>query len=331
MNMAKQTLLSTIGIKSLGKGLITYFISTLFAVLFIYQPSYSEVLFFEDFENTNFTSRGWYDNTSLILSSTEHISGSTKSVVFHFAPGAKTPDSGWSMRKKFTDSDSVYVSYYVKYSSNWTGSNRAYHPHEFYIMTNLDNDYTGPAYSYLTAYVEQNEGEPLLALQDGRNIDEAQIGVDLTASTELRSVAGCNGDSDGYGDGSCYWAGTEYWNSKYWRGGSVYFSDSTGTKYKNDWHHIEAYIKLNSIVSNVGIADGILQYWYDDTLIIDKSDVVLRTGENPTMKFNQFLIGPWIGDGSPVDQTFWVDDLTVGTSRTTDTLAPAAPTNIQEN
>jgi len=31
------------------------------------------------------------------------------------------------------------------------------------------------------------------------------------------------------------------------------------------------------------------------------------------MQFNQFIIAPWIGVGSPVAQTMWVDDLTVAT------------------
>ena len=35
----------------------------------------------------------------------------------------------------------------------------------------------------------------------------------------------------------------------------------------------------------------------------------------PAMKFNQLLVAPYIGDGSPVDQTMWVDDLRVGTDR----------------
>jgi len=43
--------------------------------------------------------------------------------------------------------------------------------------------------------------------------------------------------------------------------------------------------------------------------------VLLRTGAHPTMKFNQLLIGPYIGDGSPVDQSLWVDNLTVATSK----------------
>ena len=33
------------------------------------------------------------------------------------------------------------------------------------------------------------------------------------------------------------------------------------------------------------------------------------------MKFDQFFMGFYIGDGSPVDQTAWVDDLTVATAK----------------
>ena len=218
------------------------------------------------------------------------------------------------MRKKFSPTDEVYIRYMVKYSANWEGSNQSYHPHEFYLLTNLEGDWAGPAYTHLTAYVEQNEGTPLISIQDGMNIDTNNLGVNLTNTTENRAVAGCNGDSDGYGNGDCYVLGSSYVNGKSWRAGKIYFSDSPGTYYKNDWHQVEAYIKLNSIANGVGVADGIIKYWYDGSLIIDHQDVMMRTAKNPNMMFNQLLIGPYIGDGSPVDQTFWMDQLTVATA-----------------
>jgi len=61
------------------------------------------------------------------------------------------------------------------------------------------------------------------------------------------------------------------------------------------------------------------------------TNVVMRTGQYPDMKFNQFVIAPWIGDGSPVDQTFWVDNLTVATARpggSVDSTPPVTPTGI---
>ena len=292
----------------------------------------SQTIFFQElFEDTDFNSRGWYDNTNLQLSSTEHIPGSNSSVEFHFNLGETTPTSGGAVRHKFTDTDEIYVSYWVKYSSNWEGSNRSYHPHEFLIMTNENGDWDGPAYTHLTAYIEQNEGEPLLSIQDSQNIDESNIGVDLTGVTENRAVAGCNGDSDGYGDGSCYLSGSAHRNGKQWRAGNIYFQDTPGLYYKNDWHFIEAYFKLNSISGGIGIADGIIKYWYDSVLIINCTDVMIRTGFHPNIKFNQFMIAPWIGDGSPVAQTFWVDNLTVADYRVGDISGITHPEQSNPN
>jgi hypothetical protein len=288
------------------------------------------VLFTESFEDTNFSSRGWYDNTKLMLTNKEHLPNSMMAAEFRFDIGATRPTSGGAIRKKIIPSDSVYVSYWVKYSTSWTGSNRDYHPHEFMLMTNRNGDYDGLAFTHLTVYMEQNEGTPLLAIQDGQNIDVTKIGSDMTKVTENRAVAGCNGDSDGYGSGSCYSVGGgEYWNGKGWKAGRVYFSDTQGVNYKSDWHFIETYVKLNSISGGKGVKDGVLKYWYDGSLVLDYNNVVLRTGVYPDMKFNQFIIAPWIGDGSPVDQTFWIDDLTVATERPEMNNAPAAPEGLR--
>lgn len=270
----------------------------------------------EHFEDTNFAARGWYDGAKITLSSTEHIAGSTKSVEFHWRKGGTTPASGGAFRRKFSPSDSVYVSYWVKYGTNYTGSNKPYHPHEFLLMTTRNGDWDGPAFTHLTGYIEQNEGTPVLAIQDGQNIDETRIGQDLAAVTENRSVAGCNGNHpDGYAGVDCYRAGTGHWNGKVWKAERSYFQDGAGDFYKSDWHHVAAYFKLNSIVAGKGVGDGELKYWYDGTLIIEHTNVLMRTGANPDMKWNQFLMAPYIGDGSPTDQTMWVDDLLITSER----------------
>ena len=46
------------------------------------------------------------------------------------------------------------------------------------------------------------------------------------------------------------------------------------------------------------------------------------------MRLNQFLIAPYIGDGSPVAQTMWVDNLTVATDRVTNLLRNDEITSI---
>lgn len=298
----------------------------------------SPLPFQEKFEDADLASRGWYDNTTLKLSAQEHLPGSRSSAEYHFPKGAKVPElSGGSLRKKFAESDAVYVSFYIKHSSNWVGSRRSYHPHEFYILTNMDGgdcgDYCGLSVTHLTAYIEENGGKPALEIQDVLNIDQSRIGKDLTTITEQRAVAGCNGyrHDDGAGPEDCYRYGETYRNDKTWRAGSAYFQDAPGPYYKGDWHHGEAFFKLNSVVNGKGVADGILQYWYDDALIMSHTNVLFRTGQHPSMKFNQFIIAPYIGDGSPVDQTIWIDDLTVAASRPTgtapDNAMPSSLTN----
>jgi hypothetical protein len=248
------------------------------------------------------------------LSAEEHIEGSNFSLECKFLKGGMTPAGGTPGRHLFEETEEVCLSYYVKYSENYVGSGKPYHPHEFHFITNKDSKWVGPAFTHLTTYTEHSGGIPLIAIQDGENIDQSRVGQNLVGISEERAVAGCNGSTDGYPD-DCYKSGNVYVNGKQWKAKSKYFSDEPGKYYKNDWHHIETYFKLNSIIDGKGIADGVIKYWYDGELIINHDDILIRTGEHPDMKFNQFLIAPYIGDGSPVEQTMWIDDLTVSTSR----------------
>jgi len=279
--------------------------AALLAVFAAAAPSPS-VFFQEGFETPDLSARGWYDSTRPLLSS-EHAGSGGSSIEYRFAAGATKPTAGSPLRRKFPPSESIYFSCSVKYSGNWVGSQKPYHPHQFHVLTTLDDDWAGLSFTHLTAYVEENGGTPLLAIQDGKNVDQSQIGKNLTATTERRSVAGCNGSSDGYPD-NCYRAAEGYVNEKKWRAPSKYFGDSR-------WHFVEAYFKLNTVAGGKGVNDGIVQYWFDRQLVIDRHNVLLRTGANAAMRFNQFVLAPYIGDGSPVAQSMWIDDLTVAGSR----------------
>ena len=286
------------------------------AIVFEAIAADATLLMEEKFEDLNFGTRGWYDGSGPVLTTVEHIPGSTKSAEYRWEVGKTSPVGAGAFRHKFTASDAIYVSYWVKYSTNYTGSNRPYHPHEFNLLTTKNTDYWGPAYSHLTGYIEQNEGKPMLLLQDGQNIDETKIGVDLTGVTESRAVAGCNGSyQDGYANMDCYQSGNVHWNGKAWKASEVYFKDTPGANYKADWHRVEAYFKMNSIANAKGVPDGVLRYWMDGALLIESTNVVMRTAVNADMKWNQLLIAPYIGDGSPVAQTMWIDDVRISTTR----------------
>jgi hypothetical protein len=286
------------------------------------EVSAQSVLLFEDFESGNFASKGWYDGFPDQRTTIEYKNG-THSFAGNYAKGATKSGAG---RHLFTPTERVYISYWVKYSSNWVGSGVAYHPHEWNILTNEDNIYQGPSDSYLTAYVEQLAGTPRLALQDSKNVDTNCVLLNSNsfvgckgafstyAYTENRSVCSCNG-LKGFVDGrDCFAAAgstTGYYSSRSWQADTVYFRNTPGLFYKNDWHFVEAYFELNSISGGVGVPNGKIRYWLDRKLLITSDNILFRTASHPNMKFNQLLYGPYIGVGSPVNQTWWIDDLTI--------------------
>ncbi len=288
----------------------------LFAGIIVQLPTgnqaYAEeaVLFEEKFEDTDWASRGWYDSPNLAITSADQIQGSGHSCVWHWKNKGDTKPEAGRGRVLFTPTESVTLSFSIKFSKNWDWTGRGWHPHMLHFMTTENSAYDGPAFSHLTLYCEVVDGKPRLLIQDGQNIDLARVGENLVGVTEERSVAGGNGDPDGYGGGH-YKSGEVYWNGKGWGPDKIYFSDQPGPYYKNDWHHIKARFKLNSIVEGKGINDGVLQYWYDGELIMDYRDVLLRTGRHPTMKINQFLMLPYFGPGVPHEQTVWIDDLKI--------------------
>ena len=62
--------------------------------------------------------------------------------------------------------------------------------------------------------------------------------------------------------------------------------------------------------------DGVVRGWFDGKLVIEHTDVVLRSTDFPKMKFNQFLMAPYFGPGLlPHAQKLWMNKLTVGTKR----------------
>ncbi len=284
------------------------------------------VRFTETFEDADFASRGWYDGSNGALSTTEHIAGSSASFACLFEVGASSCRDGKPARHLIPPSETAYLSFWIKHSDNWVGSGLAYHPHLFHFTTTEDSDWIGPSATHLTTYIESPQGRPMLALQDSLNVDTACIlrnddafigcGGDFATYPfdENRSVCACNG-LVGYLEGrDCFDAGSTWYSARSWRSATPYFTDDPGPTYKGDWHFIEAYFEMNSIAAGVGVADGRIRYWYDGELLINSDNILMRTAAHPDQAFSQFLFLPHIGPGSPVEQTFWVDDLTVATA-----------------
>jgi len=300
-----------------------------FLLLSLPALSLAVTLFQEDFEDTNFTARGWYDETynSNVITTSQHYTG-THAYECHFTKGSNYCAGGDPRRMLFTATESVYVSYWMKLSSNWVGSGLSYHPHIIMLMTDQNGIWDGLAITNMTAYLEVSASKARIGLQDGNNIDKTNLNVNLCDISENRAVSGCNGicNSHPWDYADCY----DYTGTGIYTNGLDYTPNTVLTT--NSWHHIEAYLKMNSISGNKGQKDGIMQMWVDGSQIVNFTDIIYRTNQRSTMKWNQFILAPYIGDGSPSDQYFWLDNLVVATTSPSQTiLAPSPPTNLRVN
>jgi hypothetical protein len=87
---------------------------------------------------------------------------------------------------------------------------------------------------------------------------------------------------------------------------------------------------MNTISSGKANADGIINMWIDENPVIERTQIVYRTGQQPTKKWAQIVLAPYIGAGSPKAQSMWWDELTVNTNRpkSAPTTSPGPPLGL---
>ncbi len=274
----------------------------------------------EKFNDAALYTRGWFDggsNNSTVV--TDATRGSV--LQYSYLTGGSTPTTG-ALRKEFPDGDDITITYYIKYDANWKWTGLGYGPHEIYLLTNLDDRWIGPAKTHTTTYLEAVEGKQTIAFQDALNIDQNRIGTTLKGITENRSLFGCNGTSDSFPAGTCYGDAGNKINGKLWTASMPVISNGV-------WHAVKVRLKMNSIVNGVGVANGIMQYWLDGVPYIDNKNIMIRTGENPNMKWSTFMIAPYFHQGAKQNQKFWIDDINVTAGTSTADTSPAPPTGLR--
>jgi hypothetical protein len=241
-------------------------------------------LFFEErFEDDALAKRGWYDFTKLRLAG--EAANGKGCIEYEWIDRNSGTQASSTMRRLFEPSDEVYVRFSMKLSKGWGWSGRDYHPHLINVLTTENQQYAGPAATHLTLYVEPCNGKLRLAAQDIQNKDKPH------GLTQGPLKGGYNG---------------KMYDSK-----DEFFKD-------DQWHTIEAYVRLNSLdlKNDRPMSDGIARGWFDGKLVVDRSDVILRSTDFPEMKFNQFLLAPYFGPGLvPHAQKLWIDNLAVGSNR----------------
>ena len=241
------------------------------------------VLFSERFEDADLLKRGWYDGNRFRIVAD---AAAGKGCIEYEWVDAKSPVSGSSpVRHLLEPTDEVFVRFYLRLSPGWGWTGKGYHPHLTHFMTTENAKFAGPAATHLTLYIEPVDGKLRLAAQDIQNKD-APHGL-----TQGPLKGGYNG--------------------------MLY--DSKDRLFTDDkWHCIEAQFKLNSLdlKNDRPNHDGIVRGWFDGKLVIEHTDVVLRSTDFPKMKFNQFLMAPYFGPGLlPHAQKLWIDELVVGNQR----------------
>jgi hypothetical protein len=241
------------------------------------------VLFTESFDDARLADRGWYDLTGTRI--VEDAKAGRGCIEFEWTAGSGNVKGSSAMRRLFEPTDRVHLRYYLKLSKGFGWSGRNYHPHLSHFMTTENGKWAGPAASHLTTYTEPVGGRLRLALQDIQNKD-APHGL---TQGPLRG---------GY-------------NGQFYDSPDVLFGD-------DQWHLVEAYFQLNTLAlaADNPKRDGIVRGWFDGKLVVEKTDVVLRTTDFPNMKFNQFLLMPYFGPGLlPHAQKLWIDELSIGVAR----------------
>lgn len=241
-----------------------------------------EILFSEHFDDDALSSRGWYDESRVRMVGDARAGEAC--IEYEWDSELNSSGSA-SIRHLFEAGEEVYIRFYLKLSEGWGWTGRNYHPHLTYFMTTENSEYHGPAASHLTLYVEPVNGKLRLAATDIQNKDTPH---GLT-----------QGELKGGYNGMLY--------------------DSEKVLFKDDqWHCIEACFKLNTLdmENDRPNPDGIVRGWFDDELVVEHNNVILRSTDFPDMKINQFLMAPYFGPGLlPHAQKLWIDELAVGKKR----------------
>jgi len=246
------------------------------------------VFFSESFEDADLAGRDWYDGTQFRIVG-DALAG-TGCIEYEWTDSQSPVRGSSAVRRLFEPIEEVAIRFCLKLSQGWGWSGQNYHPHLTHFMTTENSKWHGPAASHLTLYIEPVGGKLRLAAQDIQNADKPH------GLTQGPLRGGYNGK----------------------------FYDSQGVLFKDDrWHCVEEYFELNTLdlANDRPNRDGIVGGWFDGRLVIDHTDVVLRSTDFPNMKFNHFLLAPYFAPGLlPHAQKLWIDELAVGPQR----LGPVA-------
>jgi hypothetical protein len=280
----------------------------------------------ESFDDSNFPTRGWYGVGAATIVAQTAPDGGAGAFQCAFISGATACTNGTPGRHLFTATETLYIRSWVRFGPGWSGSgSNTTFPVVFNVLTDADSMYIGPGSTVLTIEANIVANRVQLGVHDGANVNPACVLWDdggfsgcggnpsTYVFTESRSVAACNGFVGALHLHHCELFGTEYFSGRSWMPPTPWFTDAAGPRYESDWHLFESYFQMNTVQAGIGVPDGKLRAWLDGQRVLTVDQVLFRTGARPNIKFNQFLVVGYIGNGSPAAQEYYLDELVVGT------------------
>ncbi len=268
----------------------------------------------ESFENNNWSARGWYDGTNSTGTTAGGYQGNALN--WTWVTGNTNPTGFSTIRRILAQSfDEFIIEYYVKHGTGWVGSGVNYHPHLIHIVSTEDwavNGYGPMAGNHSNLYFESlvNGGVnyPQIAHQDRERAVSSRS--DLTGVTETRSANDCDTPRalSGATSGTCYSSGGGWYSANTWRSSTVNIP-------AGEWVKITSHVKKNTFTAGIGNFDGILRVWVNDALAIESTSVMYAAGTYADTEWNKIALAPYMqpGNGSPANQTMWLDELSVWT------------------
>lgn len=275
------------------------------------QPTKGTRIFYEGFEDNSWTSRDWYDDGSAGNTLTASGGQTGNALTWAWAEDATAPTSWATMRKPFPASASAsefIIEYYVYLATGWQGSGAAYHPHLIHLLSTADGAWQGTSSTYSSLYFELNGSYLRTLHQDELRVNTSNGAVpnNLVEVIETRSANHCNTPYtlSGADAGDCYAHSENYASYNIWEADTLAIPANTWTK-------ITAHVKRNTFTNGVGNFDGIMRVWVGDELAIDSDTVLYAAGAYQTTAWDKVVLAPYIGDGSPSDQTMRLDELSI--------------------
>ncbi len=289
------------------------------------------LFFTESFEDSIWTEAdggGWYDSPQGSIVAAPAPGGGANSFRCDYNVGSSICTGGRPARHLFPATETFYLRFWVRFSSNWVGGNDLFSPVIFSVLTDADHAYIGPGSTTLTVEPNFVANRAVMTLHDNLNVDMSCLifpdggftgcGGNPSAYnfTEARSVATCNGLQGSVEENDCFDNGDGTASSRRtWRS-ATWFTDTAGPRYKGDWHQYELYLQMNTIAAGVGQPNGKMRVWLDGERVVTLDQVLFRTNAHAALKFNQFMVITYQGGaGSPVVQNYWLDELTIASGK----------------